>query len=251
MNNKFVVFDLDETLGYFTEISIIWSCLKTSYNISGQPYFDKLCDLFQKEYFRPSIFKVLNYLHKKNAHVVLYTNNTGELPWLKMIISYLEKRSKAPHLFKEVVPGYKPGMIGPCARTSFDKTYPEILRCAKLPKDAKLIFFDDQPHPGMRHPNVKYVRVREYFHPMRPAHIINKLQKSYFRFLDYGTNSYIYKCIRNFHNQYAAKGYHYRTSRVTDNDILKPLQQFLSNSSKKTVKRSKKNNKSKTRKNSE
>jgi hypothetical protein len=244
MENKYVVFDLDETLGYFTEIGIIWNCLKTSYNISGQIYFDKLCETFEKQYFRPGIFKALHYLYKKKAKVVLYTNNTGELSWLKMIISYLEKRSNARGLFIEIVPGYKPGMKGPCARKSFDKTYPEVLRCAKLPPDSKLMFFDDQPHPGMKHPNVKYVRVKAYLHPIRPAHIIEILQKSYFQFLDYGTHSYIYKCIKNFHNHYIAQGYHYRSSRVSDNDIIMYLRKFYG-----TTRRNRKNSGNKTRKN--
>lgn len=242
--DKYVVFDLDETLGYFIEIGIIWNCLRTSYNISGQRYFDKLCETFEKEYFRPGIFKALNYLHKKNAKVVLYTNNTGELSWLKMIISYLEKRSKARGLFIEIVPGYKPGMKGPYARTSFNKTYDEVLRCAKLPADSKLIFFDDQPHPGMKHPNVKYVRVKGYIHPIRPAHIVKKLQHSYFRFLNFGTHSYIYKCIKNFHDYYVSKGHHYRSSRVADNDIIVYLRKFCGK-----TRRHRKNSGNKTRKN--
>lgn len=241
--NKYVVFDLDETLGYFTEIGIIWNCLKTSYNISGQRYFDKLCETFEKEYFRPGIFNALHYLHKQKAKVVLYTNNTGELSWLKLIISYLEKRANARGLFIEIVPGYKNHIRGPYARSSINKTYPEILRCAKLPPDSKVIFFDDQSHQGMRHPNVKYIRVKAYFHPLRPGIIIDRLQHSYFSFLDYGTNSYIYKCIRNFHNHYAAQGYHYQTSRVSDKDIIKHLRKFYG-----TTRRNRKKNDNKTRK---
>ena len=75
MPDKYIVFDLDETLGYFTEIGIIWNCLKTSYNISGQRYFDKLCETFEKEYFRPGIFKALNYIiftHKKFQGCFIY-----------------------------------------------------------------------------------------------------------------------------------------------------------------------------------
>lgn len=239
MSKKYVVFDLDETLGYFTELSIIWGCLQTIHDIKGQSSFNRLCQTFEKEYFRPGIFKVFQYLNKKSAKVVLYTNNTGSIQWLKMILSFMEERSNTKGLFVEIVPGYKPGMKGPCARESFNKTYPEILRCAKLPANAKLIFFDDQPHPGMQHQNVKYIRVRPYLHPIRASQIIAKLQHSYFSFLDFGSHSYIYKCIRNFHQQYAAHGYRYGNTRVSETDIITPLRKFLMSKTQKNRKHSK------------
>ena len=231
---KYIVFDLDETLGYFTELGIIWNCLQSVYSINGQNNFNELCDLFKDEYFRPGIFKVFSYLKSKgsNVEVILYTNNTGNLLWLKMILRYMEEKALAPNLFTTIVPGFKPyAKKGPYSRTSFDKTYHEIIRCAKIPNDAKIIFFDDLAHPGMIHPNVTYHKVKQYHHPLRPTYIINKLQTSYFSFINYSTSSYLYKCIRNFHHHHIGPAL--KSSRTRNDDIIIPIKKFLKTQKKK------------------
>jgi len=48
---KIVVFDLDETLGYFTELGIFWDCLKNYLKIENnetltQIDFNDMLDLF-------------------------------------------------------------------------------------------------------------------------------------------------------------------------------------------------------------
>ena len=248
--HKYVIFDLDETLGYFTELSIIWGCLQTVYNVSGQNMFNKLCQVFEIEYFRPGIFKVFKFLKKNsnNVRVVLYTNNTGEVEWLKMILKYMEMRAGITNLFYAIVPGYKhTDPKGPYARTSFEKTYQEIIRCASIPSTAKVIFFDDLYHSKMNNPLLTYNRVKPYFHPLRPSFIIHKLQNSYFRFLDYGTNSYLYKCIRNFHRQYANDGYHKKTARINEDDIMIPIRDFLG-IQKKTMRKHRSKGRNKTKK---
>ena len=56
---KIVVFDLDETLGYFTEFGIFWDCLiyyskfKNKSSLS-QSDFDNILDLYP-EFLRPNI----------------------------------------------------------------------------------------------------------------------------------------------------------------------------------------------------
>lgn len=245
----YVIFDLDETLGYFTELSIIWGCLQSVYKAKGQYTFNKLCEVFENDYFRPGIFKVFRFLKKQGdaVRVILYTNNTGSMEWLRLILNFIEMKAGVNNLFYKIVPGYKPGQrTGPCRRSSFDKTYPEIVRCASIPADAKIIFFDDLWHSQMNAKEVTYVRVKAYYRPMRPSHIIHKLQNSYFSFLDYGTNSYLYKCIRNFHRQYGGHDLH-KSARVSEKDILTPLRDFLG-VQKKTV-RHRKNGFNKTKKN--
>jgi hypothetical protein len=246
----YVIFDLDETLGYFTELSIIWGCLQSVYNASGQNTFNKLCEVFEKDYFRPGIFRVFKFLKKQgnNVKVILYTNNTGQIEWLTMILKYIEMRAGVSNLFHKIVPGFKRGdPPGPHKRTSFEKTYSEIIRCASIPNNARIIFFDDLWHPKMHTKQVSYVHVRPFFHPLRPAFIIHKLQHSYFQFLDYSTNSYLYRCIKNFHKQYVDRGHHHKTSRIDDQDIITPIKQFL-RVQKKTVRRRKSKSHNKTKK---
>ena len=64
--SKIVVFDLDETLGYFTELGMLWDTIQHYFNHDlGQLTFNKLCDLYP-EFFRPHIFTILKFLVMKN-----------------------------------------------------------------------------------------------------------------------------------------------------------------------------------------
>ena len=69
---KIVVFDLDETLGYFTELGLFWDSLieyikaeKINYKLA-QDDFNETLDLFD-EFVRPNIVSVLNYLKYKTS----------------------------------------------------------------------------------------------------------------------------------------------------------------------------------------
>ena len=89
MDNKnyIVVFDMDETLGHFEELSIFWSAIK-SYSISKNhktlkiEELYRLIDLFPK-FLRPNILKILEYLKNKKQKgicdkVMIYTNNQSK-----------------------------------------------------------------------------------------------------------------------------------------------------------------------------
>ena len=65
--NKVVVFDVDETLGYFMEFGIFWNALsmytkehKIGVELS-QYEFNQILDLYP-EFIRPNILSILNYL---------------------------------------------------------------------------------------------------------------------------------------------------------------------------------------------
>ena len=80
---KFIIFDLDETLGYFVEFGIFWDCLSFYLNHNNnnnnnnnnddelyQEYFNKILDLYP-EFLRPNIIHILNYLKKKKRNKLL------------------------------------------------------------------------------------------------------------------------------------------------------------------------------------
>ena len=83
---KIVVFDLDETLGYFTEFGIFWDSLvqylkSINKQALNQHDFDDVLDLYP-EFLRPNIINILNYLKEKKdsncCHkMMIYTNNNG------------------------------------------------------------------------------------------------------------------------------------------------------------------------------
>ena len=68
--SKIVVFDLDETLGYFMELGMFWDALKAyiKHKQINEPInkllFNKVLDLYP-EFLRPNILNILNYLKKK------------------------------------------------------------------------------------------------------------------------------------------------------------------------------------------
>lgn len=63
-SHNIVVFDLDETIGNFTELSIFWEALNkySSDTLSYEDFF-KLLDTFP-EFLRPNINNILKYLIK-------------------------------------------------------------------------------------------------------------------------------------------------------------------------------------------
>ena len=63
---KIVVFDLDETLGYFTEFGIFCDCLNMYLNNNNysEKNFNELLDLYP-DFLRPNIIQILQYLKNK------------------------------------------------------------------------------------------------------------------------------------------------------------------------------------------
>ena len=101
--SKIVVFDLDETLGYFMELGMFWDALKgyikyakhNKINID-QKLFNNILDLYP-EFLRPNIIEILNYLKKKKQSnhcnkLMIYTNNQGPVEWATYIMNYFNKK---------------------------------------------------------------------------------------------------------------------------------------------------------------
>ncbi len=168
--DKIVVFDLDETLGAFVELGIFWDALDNYFNnLTKNDFFDVL-DLYP-EFLRPNIISILNYLkHKKKSNIcnkiMIYTNNQGPKHWSYDIKEYFEKRLNS-QLFDQVICAFKvDGRQVEINRTTHNKTYSDLLRCTKIPKDAKICFLDDQEHKGMEHDMVYYINIKPYTHDL-------------------------------------------------------------------------------------
>ena len=82
---KIAIFDLDETIGYFTQLHSIWYCLNIFFNNNlNQRDFNNLCELFTN-YFRPNIFDNFLQLYNNNININIFTNNYGPKDWVNMI----------------------------------------------------------------------------------------------------------------------------------------------------------------------
>ena len=101
---KIVVFDLDETLGYFVEYGIFWDCLnkyflKENYELT-QNDFNEILDLFP-EFLRPNIINILNYLKNKSPLTQSDFDNILDLypeflrPNIINILNYLKSKKQS------------------------------------------------------------------------------------------------------------------------------------------------------------
>jgi hypothetical protein len=164
---KIVVFDLDETLGYFTELSIFWDALEQFYghNLFNDKFFEMI-DIFP-EVFRPNMLTILEFLYKKKAKkncykLFIYTNNQGAKNWVTMISDYINFKI-GNTVFDYVIAAFKVRgkQIEP-KRTSHDKSVTDLISCTNVPPNVEICFIDDLYHPLMDKDNVHYINIKPY-----------------------------------------------------------------------------------------
>ena len=167
--NLVFVFDLDKTLGYFTQVAVFIEGVEhyLGRKLKKNEIY-KIFDLYP-EMFRPDMMNILKYLkqlkHKlKCVKVLIYTNNVGPKSWVHTIKNYIEKKLKYK-LFDRTIAAWKvSGKIYEKCRTSHEKKYTDLLYCGKLKKTDKICFLDDMKHPHMINNNVKYLHLKGYKH---------------------------------------------------------------------------------------
>jgi len=255
---KIVVFDLDETLGYFTQYSIFWSCLEKylienyKYNLTDND-FSILLDLYP-EFLRPGIMNILNYLkNKKQSNcchkMMIYTNNTGSKSWANFILKYFEDKIKYK-LFDQIIAAFKiNGKQIEMCRTTHDKTHKDLIRCTKIPLNAEICYLDDVYYPEMTHKNVYYINIKPYTYDLDFDIIIDRFLKC-----DHGKK--LIKNIDNFKTQMTKnfKLYNfdileknseeYEVDKILSKQILTHLQDFFNKTTKNSVKSNNKTKKS-------
>ncbi len=185
---KIVVFDLDETLGYFTQFGIFIDCLKRYIDvlnvnhIINQDDFNELLNLYP-EYLRPNIINILNYIKTQKIKkicnkVMIYTNNQGNKGWVENIISFFENKINYK-LIDQIIHAFKiDGKKIELCRTSYNKTYKDLIKCTKLPLNSEICFLDDNYFPGMFHENVYYINIKSYYYYLDFKYMCNKFLKS-------------------------------------------------------------------------
>lgn len=185
---KIVVFDLDETLGYFTQFGIFWDSLSQCLHKQlTQDDFNTLLDLYP-EFLRPNIVNILLYLKQKKREncchkMMIYTNNNGPKEWCHHIISYFEKKINY-NIIDQIIAAFKVrGKTVEICRTSHHKTHGDLIRCTKIDPKAEICFLDDTFYPGMEHNNIYYINVKPYFHDIQFSVMLDRLCNS-----NYGIN---------------------------------------------------------------
>jgi hypothetical protein len=185
--SKHFIFDLDETLGSFSEFFILWKALEQlsiePSKSSNQEYFDKILTIFP-EFWRPGIFTILRFLlHKKTksecGNVYIYTNNKCSKSWPIMIQNYIEKCMDLGGLFDKIICSFKiNNTIVESLRTTQEKTCYDIIKCTLLPINAEMCFIDNSYHPQMLDEKVFYIQPKSYFHNLNMRDIIVRMLKA-------------------------------------------------------------------------
>ncbi len=186
--SKIVVFDLDETLGYFVEFGMFWDTLKHYYKnlnlelhlnpVFDQHLFNKLLDLYP-EFIRPNILNILTYLKRKkqdkHCHkLMIYTNNQGPPEWAQQIKGYFEDKMNAS-LFDQIIGAFKVnGKQVELCRTTHMKTHKDFISCTKIPETTQICFIDDVFHPGMSNDNIYYIHIKPYTYDLTFDTIIDR-----------------------------------------------------------------------------
>ena len=164
---KVVVFDMDETLGHFYEFSIIIDILEKYYKKKiNQSEFNIILDFFP-EYIRPNIINILLFLKEKKKSnncdkIIIYTNNNGPKEWANKIKNYLNYKVNY-NLITQVIGAYKVDNIQiEKKRTTYEKTYPDLVNCANLQMNTSICFIDDLIHLKMYNNNTYYLNIKPY-----------------------------------------------------------------------------------------
>jgi len=184
--SKVIVFDLDETIGSFGDLYILWMAILSEKEVPH--LFDEFVDIYP-EFFRYGIFPILDFLqHKKNlgecSKICIYTNNQCQhLKWVHMICDYLNtkmnKDNPKIHLFDRIICAFKiNNKIVELDRTTHDKTIGDFIKCTLLPKKTEICFIDDTLYENMLNDRVYYIKPKMYQHNLSTDEIIERFMDS-------------------------------------------------------------------------
>jgi len=183
-NKKVITLDLDETIGSFSHLHILWNGIMRFYNKNGlsendkEQLFFQLFDLYP-EFLRYDILHILTYLCKKQKENVvqlyLYTNNKCGYHWVDMIVKYLQYKISVSSIFNRTICAFKIGsrIVEP-DRSTNNKTYSDLINCTKIGKNTQICFLDDAYHEEMIKDNIYYIQPKVYYHCLKISHILSR-----------------------------------------------------------------------------
>uniref|UniRef100_A0A6C0D796 Uncharacterized protein n=1 Tax=viral metagenome TaxID=1070528 RepID=A0A6C0D796_9ZZZZ len=173
--SKVIVLDLDETIGDFTEMIILWKIVQSQSSMT-QADFNIIMEIFP-EFFRIGIFTILEYLYRKRqkdhcSSIYLYTNNRYSPEFPNLIAQYISYKLRLPDdcvFFDKTICAFKIGdKIIEKDRSEHKKSHNDFIRCTMLPKSTEICFIDDYFHKKMRHDKIYYIQPLPYNHDLSP-----------------------------------------------------------------------------------
>lgn len=173
---KVIVFDMDETIGSFQDLAILWTL---GVDEKNQETFNQLLDLYP-EFLRTGILKILEFIIKQKklgicGKLYVYTNNkySPELP--NKICEYLNYKLNTEQIFDKIICAFKVNnvIIEP-KRTTVEKTHGDFIQCSVLPKKSEICFIDDKYYKKMDAEKVYYIQPQAYCHDLSANIIIER-----------------------------------------------------------------------------
>lgn len=179
-----VVFDLDETLGSFSDLRTLWEALQDKTNKYYPVDFNKLLDLYP-EFIRYGIIYILEMIYKRKQDGVcdglyIYTNNQCSIGWVTLITNYFNYKLKLHNqLFDKIIYAFKIDnkRVEPF-RTSHSKTSRDFINCTMMPKNTEICFIDNSNYSEMKTDRVYYIQPRSFFHSLSTKQIIDRFMRS-------------------------------------------------------------------------
>lgn len=176
---KTFVFDFDETLGSFGHLFYLWSSLEDT------PILLKDLMNIYPEFLRYGILVILEFLYFKKLQgkchkIFVYTNNRCSIKWVNMIIEYITQKipiiKEDVPLFDKIIYAFKiNNKIVELNRTTYKKTYTDLINCTVIPKNTEICFIDDNYHAEMIHKKIYYIQPRAYYHGLTRDEILCRL----------------------------------------------------------------------------
>ena len=181
---RVVAFDLDETLGSFSDLQILWSSLQEYTDKSVPLNFNKLLDLYP-EFLRYGILPILEYLLDKKrtgecSNIYIYTNNQCEVGWVDLISKYFSYALNTKQkIFNRIIAAFKiNNQRVELARTTHSKTFSDFIKCTLLPKNTELFFIDNTYYPQMKQSEIYYIQPKSYNHNLSTHDVIERFMLS-------------------------------------------------------------------------
>jgi hypothetical protein len=258
-NAKIIVFDLDGTLGYFSQISVVWEFLKHRCVIDPLdvvPLFNAVFDLFP-EIIRPNMSTILKYVYKQKCEqccdqIMIYTNNKKQKQWAEQIAAHFEElicpkvrcplqtQKMSPPLFDQIIHAFKVnGEIVEFSRTTNKKTHGDFLSCTRMPENTQICFLDDCVHENMCNGNVYYIHFEPYVYHLQFgdmfARVLNNENDSIYiqgALSQFNGASAFLKATNALTNrisfEYVKKKFgDYEMDKIVSNNILEKLRSFF------------------------
>ena len=139
---KCIIFDLDETIGYFSQIYIIILRLEELYKIKLS--YGEYRKIFEKyeNIFRPGIFVLFAYLNalknKYDFKIILYTNTSMNDEFLDNIIKYINERiHNSNNIFDNII------TLTSTCRSGAKKQFTDIYNCVEYLNNGYLFLIID------------------------------------------------------------------------------------------------------------